>query len=214
MRRGARVIFVAALAAALLVAGLALSARGLGPWLVVDDPVGRTAAVVVLGGGFPFRAIEAASLYRNGWAPEVWLPRSGDPDRDAALVRLGLRSGGEHAASFAVLTRLGVPSAAVRVLPGLVQSTAQELEMVAAELTHRAGDSVILVTSKPHSRRVRATWRALVGGTPRAIVRYAADEPFEATRWWGNSRDALAVSREVFGLMNVWAGLPVRPERP
>ena len=214
MRRGARVVLVIALAVSCLVVGMMLLVRALGPWLVVEDPIGRTAAVVVLGGGYPFRAIEAASLYRSGWAPEVWLARSGDPDRDAAMARLGFQSVGEQALSITVLMGLGVPAAAVRVLPGLVQTTAQELRVVAAELGHRSGDSVILVTSKPHSRRVRATWRALVGRTPRAIVRYAADEPFEAARWWKNSRDALAVSREVFGLINVWAGFPVRAERP
>jgi len=205
---------ITALAASCLVVGLTLLVRALGPWLVVEDPIGRTTAVVVLGGGYPFRAIEAASLYRSGWAPEVWLPRSGEPDRDAAMARLGFQSVGEQALSTTVLMGRGVPVAAVQVLPGLVQTTAQELQAVAAELAHRSGDSVILVTSKPHSRRVRATWRALVGRTPRAIVRYAADEPYNAAQWWRNSRDALAVSREVFGLMNVWAGFPVRAQRP
>jgi hypothetical protein len=29
--------------------------------------------------------------------------------------------------------------------------------------------------------------------------------------WWRNTRDALAVVREILGLINLWAGLPVRP---
>jgi len=72
---------------------------------------------------------------------------------------------------------------------------------------------VIIVTSKAHSRRVRATWSAVVGNSPRAIIRYAEEEPYQAGRWWRNTRDALDVSREVFGLMNVWAGFPVQPDR-
>jgi uncharacterized SAM-binding protein YcdF (DUF218 family) len=214
VRRLARIVLVAAMVASVVAIGVTLSVRALGRWLVIDDPVARGAAIVVLGGGFPFRAIEAASLYHAGWAPEVWLPRPGDPAREAVLARLGFEAPGEHVSSVAVLTRRGVPAAAIRVLPGVAQSTVAELEVVAEELGRRGGDSVILVTSKPHTRRVRATWRTVVDRGARAIVRYPVDEPFEAARWWANSHDALAVSREIFGLMNVWAGLPVRSGRP
>jgi hypothetical protein len=44
-------------------------------------------------------------------------------------------------------------------------------------------------------------------------VRYASADPYDAQRWWRHTRDALAVSREVFGLLNVWAGFPVQPAR-
>jgi uncharacterized SAM-binding protein YcdF (DUF218 family) len=214
MRRATRVVVIAALVALVISAGVTLSVRALGRWLVVNDAMARASAIVVLGGGYPFRALEAASLYREGWAPEVWLPRSADPNRDAALMRLGFEPVVEHASSAAVLAHRGVPAAAVRVLPGVVQSTADELEVVAAELARRSGDTVVLVTSPPHTRRVRATWRAVVGRAPRAIIHYAQDEPFDAGRWWGNTRDALDVSREVFGLMHVWAGLPLRSASP
>ncbi len=210
MRRGARVATVVAVAAVLLAAGAIVAARGVGRWLVVDDPVERAVAIAVLGGGFPFRAVEAASLYRQGWAGEVWVPRSGDPEREAALIRLGFEPSHEHDSSVGVLRAQGVRPGAIRVLPGLAQNTAQELRLVAEELGRRGGGAVILVTSKPHSRRVQATWRLLAGPTLRGVVRYAPDEPFE-TRWWRSSHDTLAVSREVLGLVNVWLGLPLQP---
>jgi hypothetical protein len=50
-----------------------------------------------------------------------------------------------------------------------------------------------------------------VGDDPRLIVRSAPGDPFDPYRWWGNTRDALAVVREFLGLLNLWAGLPVRP---
>jgi hypothetical protein len=43
----------------------------------------------------------------------------------------------------------------------------------------------------------------VVGSSPRAIIRYAEEEPYHSGSWWRNTRDALDVSREVFGLMNV-----------
>ena len=203
------------LALALASASIAVAAHQVGYWLVVEDPLRRAATVVVLGGDFPFRAVEAADLYRRGWAPEVWLTRPSNPEQEAALARLGLPgSGGEERGNAAVLERLGVPAGAIRVLPARVLNTAQEVGAVARELTGQGGTVAILVTSKPHSRRVRSTWRAVVGSGPGVIVRYPAADAFDAGGWWHNTRDALAVSREVFGLVNVWAGFPVRVDRP
>jgi hypothetical protein len=83
-----------------------------------------------------------------------------------------------------------------------------------AEALRRSGkDKVILVTSPPHTRRVRRLWKELVGGSPRAIVRLAPRDPFDARHWWRNTHDSLAVVRETLGLLNAWAGLPVQPAR-
>ena len=187
---------------------------GLGQWLVVADPLEPASAIVVLSGGAPYRAIEAAQIFRGGWAPEVWITR---PPREAeeVMARLGLRIDfGDESSSRLILERLGVPPSAVTTLLPPVRNTAEEVTGIAAELARRRGDRVIIVTSKAHTRRVRATWRVVVG-SPGVVVRYAGLDRFDGARWWERTEDALAVSREVFGLLNVWAGFPVRPrERP
>jgi uncharacterized SAM-binding protein YcdF (DUF218 family) len=190
---------------------VALGVGRVGQWLLVADPLERARAIVVLSGRVPFRAMEAASIYRDGWAPEVWITRETRTPEEAALDRLGLKVVRGETYNREVLERMGVPPGMIRVLDHPVDNTAQEVEVIARELRRAGGDRVILVTSKPHSRRVRATWRALVGEAPRAVVRYTREEPYDARGWWRDTRDALAVSREVFGLMNVWAGFPVRP---
>jgi uncharacterized SAM-binding protein YcdF (DUF218 family) len=190
---------------------VALGVGRVGQWLLVADPLERARAIVVLSGRVPFRAMEAASIYRDGWAPEVWITRETRTPEEAALDRLGLKVVRGETYNREVLERMGVPPGMIRVLDHPVDNTAQEVEVIARELRRAGGDRVILVTSKPHSRRVRATWRALVGEAPRAVVRYTRQEPYDARGWWRHTRDALAVSREVFGLMNVWAGFPVRP---
>jgi uncharacterized SAM-binding protein YcdF (DUF218 family) len=157
--------------------------------------------------------MEAAALYREGWAAEVWLTRPPQGRGDVALGQLGIQVPGDEVYNRAVLERLGVPGAAIRVLSQPAENTAEEVQVIARELQRPGGGAVILVTSRPHSRRVRATWRALVGEAPQGIVRYARADPYDAERWWRHTRDALAVSREVFGLLNVWAGFPVQPAR-
>jgi uncharacterized SAM-binding protein YcdF (DUF218 family) len=193
------------------VAAAAIWAVGqVGPWLVVADALQPAAAIVVCGGGLPFRAMEAATLYQQGWAPQVWVTRGVAPAAEAALARLGVPVIEEVQYTRQVLERLAVPTAAIRLLPEGVQNTVEEVQLIERELRQHGAAQVILVTSRPHTRRVRATWRALVGDTPVAVVRFAQDEPYAAARWWRHRVEALAVSRELFGLLNVWAGFPLR----
>jgi uncharacterized SAM-binding protein YcdF (DUF218 family) len=188
-------------------------ASGIGQWLMVADPLEPAKAIVVLSGRVPFRAMEAASFYREGLAPEVWLTKEVRTPEELALDRLGVPVIRGDAYNREVLERLGVKPEAIRLLDDGVWNTVDEMRLIAGELGRDGGDRVIIVTSKVHSRRVRATWAAIVGGSPKAIVRYAREEPYGARGWWRNTRDALDVSREVFGLMNVWAGFPVQPDR-
>ena len=210
----ARAVIWTVLVAGLVGILLAWCVSGIGRWLIVADPLERASAAVVLSGYVPFRAIEAATIYREGWVPEIWITRPSNPGEEAALAQLGLSNfSGDDSTNRAILQRLAVPPGAIRTLTPGARNTAEELRLVARELRRMGGERIIIVTSKSHSRRVRATWRAVVGDVPRAIVRYAESDPFDANRWWDRTSDALAVSREVFGLMNVWAGFPVRPDQ-
>ena len=188
-------------------------ASGIGQWLMVADPVQPAKAIVVLSGRVPFRAMEAAAIYRDGLAPEVWLTKEAVGPEEQALQRLGVAVVRGEAYNREALERLGVKPEAIRLLDDGVRNTVDEMRLIAAELGRNGGDRVIIVTSKAHSRRVRATWTAIVGDSPKAVVRYAREEPYGASGWWRNTRDALDVSREVFGLMNLWAGFPVQPDR-
>ena len=190
-----------------------LGVSRLGYWLVVADPLEPARAIVVLGGRLPFRAIEAASIYRQGWAPEVWLTKVASTAEELALNRLGVTVVGGETYNRQILERLGVPAQAIRVLNDGVWNTLDETRLVAHELKVSGADRVILVTSKTHTRRARATWSATVGASPRAIIRYAGEEPYHPESWWRNTRDAFDVPREAFGLVNVWVGFPVQPDR-
>jgi len=178
---------------------------------VVQDPLARAQAIVVLGGHMPFRAVEAALIYRQGWAPEIWLTRGDHTTEEAVIKQLGIQVTWEESYSRQILVRLQVPGGAIRLLSERARNTAEEVRSIARELNRIGGERVILVTSKPHSRRVRETWRAIVGEFPYAVVRYAGDDPYKPDLWWRNTSDALAVSREILGLLNVWSGFLVQP---
>lgn len=212
-RKGLRRWTVALVIAPLLVFALiAWGAIDLGRWLVVEDPLEPARAVVVLAGHVPFRALEAARIYQRGLVGEVWLTRAAPPLEEAKLDEMGIPFVREETYNREVLERMGVPKSSICLLDDPARNTADEVLAVARRLKQTGAVRVILVTSKPHTRRVKATWRALAGDTLEAEV-HGAGDPYRADRWWRNTGDALAVSREFFGLLNVWAGFPVRPDR-
>lgn len=194
--------------AACVVMVLALVAfLGVGRWLVVEDPLANARAIAVLSGDMPLRAIEAAKLYRQGYAPEVWLTHSSQPRE--TLEAMGIPFEGEEDYNTRILIHEGVPAAAIHVREPPIVNTADEIQVINMALDREDDRSVILVTSKAHTRRVRLLWRKLVPRDRRAIVRAASADPFDPAHWWRSTSDVLDVVREVLGLMNAWAGLPL-----
>ena len=208
-----RSVLILVIVGTLVVVSLPSIASVVGRWLVVADRLEPARAVVVLSGHVPFRAVWAATLYKEGLSSEVWVSRPVRTAEDMAMRELGLDISTEEESNQRVLERLGVPAGAIRVLDPGVLNTMEEVDLIARELRRAGGERVIVVTSGAHTRRVKATWRARVGNAPQLIVQHPVDEPFNADHWWRRTRDALDVSREVFGLVNVWAGFPVRPDR-
>jgi uncharacterized SAM-binding protein YcdF (DUF218 family) len=155
--------------------------------------------------------MEAARIYHQGLAPTVWLTQGAPHDDDLALARLGLNTTPQYVHSEEVLKRLGVPSAAIQILPQPVRNTAEEVRCIAQAAAVCNIRKVILVTSKYHTRRVKILWRALTPSKIEAIVRYDND-PFDPLHWWRKTGDAMAVSREIFGIANAWVGFPIKSE--
>jgi len=182
---------------------------GAGRWLVVEDPLVKARTILVLSGAMPLRAIEAAKLYREGYAPEIWLTHSAEPGE--TLEEMGIPFSGEDAYNKLVLIHEGVPPEVIHVLEPSIVNTADEIKVAAAALARVDGTDVIIVTTKAHTRRTRLLWRKLRSGHGRAIVRAAAGDPFDPQHWWRNTSDALDVVREILGLLNAWAGLPLDP---
>jgi uncharacterized SAM-binding protein YcdF (DUF218 family) len=184
---------------------------GVGRWLVVEDPLEKAQAILILSGGMPMRAREAAKLYREGYAPKVWLTHSTEPG--ATLAAMSIFYISEDAYDVQVLMHEGVPSDAISLLQPAIVNTADEISAASVALTQEKGSAVIIVTSKVHTRRTRILWQRLAASRGKAIVRAASDDPFQPRRWWRTTSDALDVVREVLGILNAWAGMPLHHAR-
>jgi uncharacterized SAM-binding protein YcdF (DUF218 family) len=187
-----------------------LAFRGAGRWLVREDPLVSADEIVVLSGSMPARAEEAARIFRMGYAHEVWVSRPAAPGEE--LEAMGIHYLGEEDFNREVLIHEGVPDADVRIFPQPIVNTEEEIEEICGQMRRDGKTSAMIVTSPQHTRRVRALWRKIAGSDLRLIVRGAPQDSFDANHWWRTTHDTFAVVREILGLLNVWVGLPVRPQ--
>jgi len=184
---------------------------GIGQWLVVQDPLVRADAIVILSGHLPDRALEAARLYDAGYAPQVWISRPLSPADELKEMKIFYL--GEDFYNEKILLAKGVPVDAIRILEQPSANTEMEVRQIREFLQQNNASNVIIVTSKPHTRRVRAVWDKIVGSDTHAIVRFANDDPYDGAHWWRHTHDGLSVVRESLGLVNAWAGFPFRPSQ-
>jgi uncharacterized SAM-binding protein YcdF (DUF218 family) len=201
------------LAVGLLLVGLASNPilRGIAAFLIVEDSLDRAAAIVPLGGQTPFREMEAAKLYRAGLAPQVVIVGATPSAETEALRELGFKERQEWELRREVLIQQRVPATAIVVLTmKAAGGTLEELQAVYSAMNSNAA-SVILVTSKYHTRRARLTWQYVTAGRSESIVRAASGDPFDPNHWWQRRSFALSVVREYLGLVNYYARFVVEP---
>jgi uncharacterized SAM-binding protein YcdF (DUF218 family) len=163
-----------------------------GRFLVADDRVTVADAAVVLTTGIEYypRLIEAAALYREGRVARVVV--NGNRKSDV-LRRLEAR-GFVHAAPWnedflRILELLGVPRAHVlSVSAEDAYDTVSESRLVAPALVAAGIGSVLVTTSKSHTRRAGYIWRHLHGDELRIATAAARDDPYQPDDWWRSGR--------------------------
>src|SRR5271167_3712977 len=114
---------------------VSLAFLNVGRWLVVEDPLEKAAAIAVLSGRMPGRALEAARIYKAGYAPEVWLTHTTEPG--ATMQKLSVPFTGEDTYNRLVLLHEGVPENAIRVLDPPIQNTADEMLTIGQTLKQK-----------------------------------------------------------------------------
>ena len=190
---------------------LLLAFLNLGRWLDREDPPQKAAAIAVLSGRMPSRALEAARLFNQGYAPEIWLSYSVEPG--ATLEKFSVPYAGEEFYDRLLLLHQGVPDSAIHILRPPIVNTADEMRTFGQALRKENLHRIILVTSKVHTRRTAVLWKRLSAKDGEAMIRGASGDGDDPAHWWRSTGDALDVVREVLGLLNAWAGLPLQPSK-
>lgn len=194
-RRTARRWRLAGIAAAIVVAALSVVAvqrtailAWVGSVLVVEDELQGADAIVPLSGGGLDREIEAAELFRSGYAPRVVLTLEPEGSAVSAyLLQRGIPVRTAEERRLELLAALGVPRNSVTVLREPVMSTFDEAGAVGAWALQAGARRLIIVTSPPHTARAKWVFERYAGeGKVALLVRASKLTEFRSDSWWTN----------------------------
>jgi len=176
-------LLLAALAAVLFVFRGPLLRR-LGAALVVHDPEATSDAIVVLSGSLPDRILHAVDLYKAGLAPVIVLTREFELPGLGELRARGIEIPERYELNRSIARQLGVPDDAIVTVEPRVGSTITEVAALLPELRRRNLHSILLVTSKTHTRRAGLIFATLAGGDVTLRVSPTPYDPFSPDDWW------------------------------
>src|SRR5580704_492380 len=120
-----------------------------GRWLVVEDPLIHADVIVVLSGRLPERAVEAAGVFKAGYADQIWISPPVSPADDLKAMNISFL--GEDFYNEKVLIAKGVPPDSIRILEHPNINTEAEVLLIQQDLRDMDLHSVIIVTSKAHT---------------------------------------------------------------
>jgi uncharacterized SAM-binding protein YcdF (DUF218 family) len=187
-----RKIFFVILIIAFLVVIHGKILTGIGSFLVVEDIPEKAEAAVVLNTGVDIypRLMEAANLYRTVKVDRVVINGNRKTDTLRDLENSGYEPPCQwHAEIISVLAHQKVPKDHIVAISAEdAYDTVSEAKIVGTILINNGMKSVVITTSKFHSRRARYIWSNLYRGKLDIYVAPATDDPFNPEAWWKSGR--------------------------
>jgi uncharacterized SAM-binding protein YcdF (DUF218 family) len=164
-------------------------------WLAAGETPQHSDAIVVLAGA-PERALYAADLYRQGFAPRVLLSRPAADVRQPLYTRFGVQFPHEEETSTRILTASGVPLERIELFGAGSKSTVEEMETLRGRYAAQPL-RLLVVTSPLHVRRARMVAHDVLGDTAIQFAIVATPYEHVPRRWWTDQDAARSIVLEV-----------------
>ena len=180
----------------------------LGQFLILDEEPVASDAIVVLNTGVEYypRLIEAADLFRKGLAQKVVINGNRKTDVLRGLEKRGFKECCPwYEDRVRILEILGVPRK--EILPISAEDaydTVSEAEAVGKELIRKGIRSVIITTSKSHTRRADYIWTTMFGDQLSISTVAAKTDPYDPAGWWEQGRQIRWVLAEYGAWVYYW----------
>lgn len=197
-------MFVAAFLV-LLLTGYGLSR--LGAFLVVEDPLRHADAIIVLGGTMYERQLEAVDLFKDGLAPRIYLFREIADYGERVLIQKDIPYLRAVDVQIDAMVKLGVPREAISIL-NEAANTASEARFVRQLVEEQHFSTIIVVTSKQHTRRARLVLsRRLADLGTTIVMRGSRYDLTDADHWWRDRPTVRFTMFEAQRLLGYWIGV-------
>jgi len=163
----------------------------LGRYLIYQEPPQKVDVITILGnwGDTIVRARGGATLYNKGFAKKIFLPIMEKMEGLEEIKKLGISFPENKDLVITVLEGLGIPRSAIETSTKEVTSTRDEAQEVRNVIEKKGYKSIILVTSKYHSRRAFLILRDAVKGNAQIISVPSTYDSYNPEGWWKREKD-------------------------
>ena len=170
--------------------------KKIGSFLIYEQNPEKTDIIVVLNGRDTERSLAAVDLYKGGYANLIILAQgSKQPGCDEFWKRVSKNFNGKIFFQRAI-EAMGIPENSFKLIGDGVSSTYDEAKATRRFMRQNGYKSILLVTSKWHSKRAYLTFKsALKNDGIKVIVHPSKYDTFNPDAWWKNEND----TEEVFG---------------
>jgi uncharacterized SAM-binding protein YcdF (DUF218 family) len=208
VKRGKRSLFfinVLLLLIAITFFGYRPLLSAIGNFLVVSQPPLPSDAIVVLAGGDPGRALEAADLYQAHMAPYVVVTTETPPKMFEDAKRHGVELFQTYENYVRTLRGYGVPEQNILRIEPYVGDTLDELTRVRDLAREKQWKRLIIVTSNFHTRRSWLVCRYVLQPEIAATVIASKYDSFNPSAWWTTQGQVRTFSIEAEKLLTYTA---------
>ena len=202
MKKGRSILKIVAISlACMVILGLAMKdyvLTAMGEFLIVSHEPKAADVIVVLNGRDIERSLAAVDLYKKGYGKLIILARGyNDGGSREFFERVGEKWNRKIFFQRAV-EAMGVPEDGFRLVGKGASSTYEEALRAKEFIQNNGYKSMLLVTSKWHSRRVCYTFRSVFNdnGAVRIAVCPSEYDTFSAYGWWRTEQSTEDVLRE------------------
>ena len=171
----------------------------IGTYLVYDQSSAQTlqqADVIAIPANWDdtiIRARGGADLYNKGLAKLVFVPRMEPMEGLEETLNQGIHVPENRDLLIIILEGLGVPLAAIETSSQEVTDTWEEAQEVSNLVERKGYTSVLLVTSKYHSRRAYLIFKDALKGNASVISVPSPYDPSDPEEWWKRGKDCKRV---------------------
>lgn len=176
--------------------------KKIGYFLILEQEPQKADLVVVLNGRDTERSLTAVDLYNQGFSNRIVMAGiSKQPGSDEFWRRVGKNFDGKVFFQRAI-EAMGVPESAFKFIGNGVSNTYDEALATKEYLKKRGYKTILLVTSKWHSKRAYLTFKsALKNEDIKVIIQPSKYDTFRPDVWWKNQNDAKMVFDEYVKLV-------------
>jgi len=159
--------------------------KSIGHYLIFAESPQKVNLIVILTGDDVPRGLAASEMYKAGYAGRIFRARGKIPDGYGRLINLGGKYIEERDNFKEMLRSLNVGKPAFFTDDRETQSTYEEARVVRDFLRKNHLKSIIIVTSKYHSRRAYLTFKSLLKKDGTKIISCPTKyDEFDPNRWW------------------------------